>query len=117
MLALQALRLFREKLAKVGLIEKLFDRLDQDLAAKGYMARGGRMVDATIVPVPTQRNSRDENEAVKAESTRRADKRAPRRRQSHATDYRSALVAITRRTGIVRGALIGARPRPIAKAR
>jgi hypothetical protein len=38
----------------------------QHLAAKGYMARGGQMVDATIVPVPTQRNSRDENEAVKA---------------------------------------------------
>jgi Transposase DDE domain len=29
------------------------------------MARGGQMVDATIVPVPTQRNRRDENEAVK----------------------------------------------------
>ena len=57
--------LFREKLAKAGLIEKLFDRFDQHLAAKGYMARG-QMVDATIVPVPTQRNSRDENEAVKA---------------------------------------------------
>ena len=58
--------LFREKLAKAGLIERLFDRFDQHLAAKGYMARGGQMVDATIVPVPTQRNSRDENEAVKA---------------------------------------------------
>jgi transposase, IS5 family len=58
--------LFREKLAKAGLIEKLFDRFDQHLAAKGYMARGGQIVDATIVPVPTQRNSRDENEAVKA---------------------------------------------------
>src|SRR6516162_7739626 len=58
--------LFREKLAKAGLIEKLFDRFDPHLAAKGYMARGGQMVDATIVPVPTQRNSRDENEAVKA---------------------------------------------------
>jgi transposase, IS5 family len=58
--------LFREKLAKAGLIEKLFDRFDQHLAAKGYMARGGQIVDATIVPVPTQHNSRDENEAVKA---------------------------------------------------
>src|SRR5262245_12708553 len=36
---------------------------------------------------------------------RRADKRAPRWRQSHATNYRSALVAITPRTDIVRGAL------------
>src|SRR5262249_37967174 len=58
--------LFREKLARAGLIERLFDGFDQHLAAKGSIARGGQMVDATIVPVPTQRNSRDENEAVKA---------------------------------------------------
>ena len=32
--------------------------LDQHLAAEGYMARGGHMVDATIVPVPMPRNSR-----------------------------------------------------------
>ena len=38
--------LFREKLAKAGLIEKLFDRFDQHLAAKGYMARGGQIIDA-----------------------------------------------------------------------
>ena len=44
--------LFREKLAKTGLIEKLFDRLDQHLAAKGYMARGGKIIEASIVPVP-----------------------------------------------------------------
>ena len=61
--------LFREKLAQAGLIEKLFDRFDQHLAAQGYMARGGQMIDATIVPVPKQRNSRDENEAVKAGQT------------------------------------------------
>src|SRR5450830_1449673 len=58
--------LFREKLAKSGLIEKLFERFDQHLEAQGYMARGGQMIDATIVPVPKQRNSRDENDAVKA---------------------------------------------------
>src|SRR3954453_13942009 len=53
--------LFLEKLAKVSLIEKLFERFDQHLAAQGYMARGGQMGDAMIVPVPKQRNSRDEN--------------------------------------------------------
>ena len=58
--------LFREKLAKAGLIDKLFERFGQHLEAKGYIARGGQMVDATIVPVPRQRNSRDENEQVKA---------------------------------------------------
>jgi transposase, IS5 family len=61
--------LFREKLAKAGLIEKLFERFDQHLAAQGYMARGGQMVDATIVLVPKQRNGRDENETVKAGQT------------------------------------------------
>ena len=57
--------LFREKLAKAGLIERLFDRFNQHLEAKGYIARGGQIVDATIVPVPRQRNTRDENEAIK----------------------------------------------------
>src|SRR5881275_383600 len=42
--------LFREALAKAGLIEKLFERFGQHLEAKGYIARGGQMVDATIVP-------------------------------------------------------------------
>ena len=62
--------LFREKLAKAGLMDKLFERFGQHLEAKGYIARGGQMVDATIVPVPRQRNSRDaqglEEKACKA---------------------------------------------------
>jgi IS5 family transposase len=57
--------LFREKLAKAGLIEKLFDRFDQHLGAQGYIARGGQIIDATIVAVPRQRNTREENEAIK----------------------------------------------------
>ena len=61
--------LFREKLAKAGLIEKLFERFDQHLAAKGYIARGGQIIDASIVPVPTQRNSGDENNQLRAGHT------------------------------------------------
>src|SRR3981189_2004594 len=80
--------LFREKLAKAGLIEKLFDRFDQHLAAKGYMARGGQMVDATIVPVPKQRNSRDENEDVNAGKTPRAWKKDPSKNRQKDKDAR-----------------------------
>ena len=69
--------LFREKLAKAGLIDKLFERFGQHLEAKGYIARGGQMVDATIVPVPRQRNSRDENEEVKAGRTPAGWKQKP----------------------------------------
>jgi len=69
--------LFRETLAKAGLIEKLFERFGQHLEAKGYIARGGQMVDATIVPVPKQRNSRDENDDVKAGKTPEAWEKNP----------------------------------------
>ena len=61
--------LFREKLAQAGLIETLFERFDRHLNAQGYVARGGQMVDASIVPVPKQRNTREENDAVKRGET------------------------------------------------
>src|SRR5674476_332045 len=80
--------LFRETLAKAGLIEKLFERFGQHLEAKGYAARGGQMVDATIVPVPKQRNSRDENEEVKAGKTPRAGKKDPSKNRQKDKDAR-----------------------------
>ena len=80
--------LFREALAKAGLIEKLFERFGQHLEAKGYAARGGQMVDATIVPVPKQRNSRDENEDVKAGKTPRAWKKDPSKNRQKDKDAR-----------------------------
>jgi IS5 family transposase len=61
--------LFREALAKAGLVAKLFALFNQHLEAKGYIARGGQIVDATIVSVPVQRNSRSENAAIKAGKT------------------------------------------------
>jgi transposase, IS5 family len=36
------------------------------LEAAGYLARGGQIIDATIVSVPKQRNTKEENEAIKA---------------------------------------------------
>jgi len=80
--------LFREALAKAGLIEKLFERFGQHLEAKGYVARGGQMVDATIVPAPKQRNSRDENEEVKAGRTPKAWKQNPAKDRQKDKDAR-----------------------------
>ena len=80
--------LFRETLAKAGLIEKLFARFGQHLEAKGYIARGGQMVDATIVPVPRQRNSREENEAVKAGETPEAWEKNPAKNRQKDKDAR-----------------------------
>jgi hypothetical protein len=63
--------LFREALAQAGLIDKLFERFGRHLEAEGYIARGGQIIDATIVSVPKQRNTREENETIKAGKTRR----------------------------------------------
>jgi hypothetical protein len=48
-------------LAQAGLIDKLFERFGQHLEAEGYIARGGQIIDATIVSVPKQRNTKEEN--------------------------------------------------------
>jgi transposase, IS5 family len=58
--------LFREALAQAGLIDRLFERFGQQLEAEGYIARGGQIIDATIVSVPKQRNTKEGNEAIKA---------------------------------------------------
>src|ERR1700751_1347613 len=80
--------LFRETLAKAGLVEKMFERFGQHLEAKGYIARGGQMVDATIVPVPKQRNSRDENAEVKAGKTPEAWEKNPAKSRQKDKDAR-----------------------------
>jgi IS5 family transposase len=56
--------LYREKLAQAEKVKSLFDRFDACLRDNGYLAMGGQIVDASIVPVPKQRNTREENEAV-----------------------------------------------------
>ena len=61
--------LFREALMEGGLIDRLFARFGQHLEAAGYIARGGQIIDATIVSVPKQRNTKEENEAIKAGKT------------------------------------------------
>jgi Transposase domain (DUF772)/Transposase DDE domain len=48
---------------------RLFERFGQHLEAEGYIARGGQIIDATIVSVPKQRNTKEENEAIKAGKT------------------------------------------------
>jgi len=80
--------LFREKLAKAGLIEKLFDRFDHHLGAHGYIARGGQIVDATIVAVPRQRNTRAESDAVKRGETPAAWKKKPAKNRQKDKDAR-----------------------------
>ena len=43
---------FRERLRKAGVIEELFEMFEGYLRDQGLEARGGQIIDATLVPVP-----------------------------------------------------------------
>src|SRR5262249_16115579 len=57
--------LFREKLTRAGAIQMLFERFDNVLRAKGYIAMRGQIVDASLVSAPKQRNTDAEKQAIK----------------------------------------------------
>ena len=44
--------LFRERPRKVGVFEKLFEMFETNLQSQGFQARGGQIINATLVPVP-----------------------------------------------------------------
>jgi len=58
--------LFREQLTEAGVIERLFDEFEAFLGEKGFLAKRGQIIDASIISAPRQRNSRDENRQIKA---------------------------------------------------
>lgn len=57
--------LFREQLTEKKLIKPLFDDFDLQLEEKGFKARKGQIIDASLISAPIQRNSREENAQIK----------------------------------------------------
>ena len=57
--------LYRDLLTQGGVIDALFKDFDGYLKEQGYLAMGGQIIDASLVSVPTQHNSRDENTKIK----------------------------------------------------
>jgi len=57
--------LYRDALAQAGKVEELFELFDAHLARRGYIARRGQILDASIVPVRCPHNTRDENTTIK----------------------------------------------------
>lgn len=83
--------LFRERLARAGAVENLFARFDRHLEEHGLMASGGQIIDASIIPVPKQRNNRKENDAIKAGETPKAWKKKPAKLRQKDVDARWAV--------------------------
>lgn len=57
--------LFRDQLKDTDAIEKLFALLDQKLRDMNLIANTGRIIDASFVEAPRQRNRREENKTIK----------------------------------------------------
>jgi IS5 family transposase len=57
--------LLREQLQQQGLVEALFEQFENYLQQAGYQAKDGQIMDATLVPVPKQRNGKTENQQIK----------------------------------------------------
>jgi len=57
--------IFKERLIKAAASGVIFEAVNDQLAQHGYVARGGQMIDASIVPVPIQHVSRDEKTQIK----------------------------------------------------
>ena len=57
---------FREALTRAGAFAQLFEAFAQQLQTLGLLAQEGKLVDASFVDVPRQRNSRADNATIKA---------------------------------------------------
>jgi len=77
---------FKERLIKAGASESVFEAVNRQLARHGYIARGGQMVDASIVQAPKQSLNKEEK-AIVAENAMPADWSPAKRRQKD-TDAR-----------------------------
>lgn len=56
---------FREQITNLGLVEKLFDLFLAELNSLGLIVNEGKIVDASFVETPKQRNSKAVNEQIK----------------------------------------------------
>jgi len=71
---------FKERLIKAGASASVFDAVNRQLARHGYIARGGQIIDASIVQVPKQSLSKEEKPLVDG-GAMPADWSPPKRRQ------------------------------------
>ncbi|HEX7988397.1 MAG TPA: IS5 family transposase [Duganella sp.] len=77
---------FKERLIEAGASESVFEAVNRQLARHGYIARGGQMVDASIVQAPKQSLNKEEK-AIVAEHAMPVDWSPAKRRQED-TDAR-----------------------------
>ncbi len=74
---------FTEKLKDLSLVKELFDLFTKELNRLGLIVNEGKIIDASFVEAPRQRNSRDENTHIKqtGEAPKEWDDKPNKKRQ------------------------------------
>jgi len=81
--------LFKERLGSEG-VRQLFDSFKDHLSTLGVVSKPGKIIDATFVEAPRQRNSREENAQIKVGERPASFDENPNRGEQKDTDARWA---------------------------
>ena len=84
----KTLWLFRDTLANKNAIDKLFRKFNRYLDDEGLFVRQRQLIDASIIPVPVQRNTREENTRIKQGEVPEVWQEQPHKLQQKDTDAR-----------------------------
>jgi len=79
---------FREKLVDLGIIDDLFSIFTEKLEKLGLIVNKGRIIDASFVEVPRQRNKKGDNESIKRGEIPENFKNNPKKLSQKDTDAR-----------------------------
>jgi IS5 family transposase len=79
---------FREQLVDLEIIELLFDRFIKELEKLNLIINAGKIVDASFVEVPIQRNTKEENQEIKNNGTPGSFEENPHKKSQKDVDAR-----------------------------
>jgi len=79
---------FRQRIGAEAGFRQLFGRFNEHLRSQGMFTKEGRIIDATFVEVPKQRNTREENAQIKAGKVPAAWQEQPHKLAQKDTDAR-----------------------------
>jgi len=79
---------FREKLIDLGIIDDLFYVSTENLEKLGLILNHGRIIDASFVEVPRQRNKKEDNDAIKNGEIPKSFTENPKKLSQKDTDAR-----------------------------
>ncbi len=79
---------YREQITDLELVEPLFNLFLKELEILGLVVNEGKIVDASFIEVPKQRNKREENKTIKANKIPEEWKEKPRKLSQKDTDAR-----------------------------